>query len=276
VQTMPVPPVNHPLDTGGQLFLTVATTLAGVVALTLIARMVRRERTVWPVVVVASGILCLFLEPVYDQLFNIWFYDNGEVWEFYTAWGMAQPIWVPLTYLWCYGSLAIDTARRVDRGLTRGGAVKLAGVFLLIYVTFEVIGINLGVYTYFGPHPFRVANFPIWVSISNAVIGVVAGIAVARLRPLLPGRSVWALLPVVPAVFAMVSFGGSFPALVAMNMPDPPTALVWAAAVLSMALAAATLYLASLLLPSGARVALEIDEVPVSGVSAATARAGTA
>lgn len=253
MHSVPVPPVDQALDTTGQAVLTVVTALAAVVALTLIVRMAHRERTVWPIVTAFSGILCLGLEPLYDRLFNIWFYDAGDVWKAYTTYGMAQPVWVPITYLWCYGSLAVYAARRVDRGLTRRDALRLTGIFLAVYTAFEFVGINLGVYGYFGPHPFRVLDFPVWLSVANASIGLIAGIAIARLRPRLDGRQIWALLPVVPAVFAMVSFGGAFPALVAMNMPDAPAALVWAAAVASMALECSMLHLAALLLPAETR-----------------------
>jgi hypothetical protein len=254
MHAVPVPPVDQTLGTTGQAVLTVVTAVVAVVALSLIVRMARRERTVWPIVIGVGGILCLGLEPIYDNLFNIWFYDAGDIWKAYTSYGMVQPVWVPITYVWCYGSLAIYAARRVDRGLTRAGAWRLAGVFMVVYTIFEFVGINLGVYEYYGPHPFRVFNFPVWVSVSNGSIGMIAGILIARLRPLLAGRQIWALVPVVPAVFAMVSFGGSFPALVAMNAPDAPTAVIWLAAIASMALEFSMLHLASLLLPAAAPV----------------------
>lgn len=248
-----MPPVGHPLDTGSQAAFTIATAVVAVVALAVFAGTARRRSSVWPLAVLASGVLCLLLEPVYDNSFHVWFYGGqggAGLWKAYTAYGMAQPLWVPITYVWCYGGLALWAATRVDRGLTRRGAAKLALVFAGIYLTFELVGINLDVYTYFGRHPFRVLGFPVWVTVSNATIGVIAGILVARLRPMLPGPRVWALVPVIPAVFAMISFGGSFPALVALNMPNPPTALVWLAAIVSMALSGALLSLACLLLPS--------------------------
>src|SRR6266404_5057798 len=105
----PMPPISHPLDTGSQAGFTIATAVVAVVALAMIVRTARRQRSLWPLAVLTSGILCLLMEPIYDNSFHIWFYggQGGHgMWKVYTAYGMGQPLWVPITYVWCYACLA--------------------------------------------------------------------------------------------------------------------------------------------------------------------------
>jgi hypothetical protein len=71
----------------------------------------------------------------------------------------------------------------------------------------------------------------------------------ARLEPLVSGPGRISLVAVVPAAFAMLSFGSSFPALVTMSRPDPPAPLLWGAAVASVALALAILHLSLFAVP---------------------------
>jgi hypothetical protein len=241
---IPLPPVEHPLDTTGQTLLTIATSVVALGFVLLTVRLCRRRHMWAPAWLMASGVLCLVLEPVYDDQFHIWFYDRGEMWGTYSAYGMTQPVWVPITYAWCYGGLALLVWRRVVDGCTRAALLRMTGMLWAIFTVFELVGINLGVYTYFGEHPFRVFGLPIWVEIPNTVLTVVAAVAFARLEPVLRGAGRASLLAVVPAAFAMLSFGAAFPTLVVISEVDRSTPLVYGATVLSLALAVAMLHLA--------------------------------
>jgi hypothetical protein len=244
--------------------LTAATSVVALGFVLFALRMCRRRRTWAPALLMASGVLCLVLEPVYDDQFHIWFYDRGEMWGTYSAYGMTQPVWVPITYAWCYGGLALLVWRRVVDGITRAGLLRMTGMLWAIFTVFEMIGINLGVYTYFGEHPFRMFGLPIWVEIPNTVVTVVAGVAFARLEPVLRGVGRASLLAVVPAAFAMLSFGAAFPTLVTISEVGRPTTLVYAATVVSLALALAMLHLAVQAVPASiqaTRPALDRAEV---------------
>jgi hypothetical protein len=241
---IPLPPSDHPLDTTGQTVLTAATAVVALGFALFALRMCRRHRSWAPALLMASGVLCLVLEPVYDDQFHIWFYDRAEMWGTYSAYGMTQPVWVPITYAWCYGGLALLVWRRVVDGCTRVQLLRMTGMLWAIFTVFELVGINLGVYTYFGEHPFRVLDLPIWVEIPNTVLTVVAAVAFARLEPALHGAGRAALLAVVPAAFAMVSFGAAFPTLVVISEVGRPAVVVYGATVLSLALAVAMLHLA--------------------------------
>jgi len=246
----PSPPVDQPLDLTGQTVLTVATSVVALGFVLFAARLCLRRRSPAPAVLLASGMLCLVLEPVYDDQFHIWFHDRGQMWGTYSAYGMTQPVWVPITYAWCYGGLALLVWRRLVDGMTRTGLLRMTGMLWAIFTAFELVGINLGVYTYFGDHPLRVYGLPVWVEIPNTVVTVVAAVAFARLEPVLHGIGRASLLAVVPAAFAMVSFGAAFPTLVAISEVGRPPELVYSATVLSLALSVAMLHLAVQAVPA--------------------------
>jgi hypothetical protein len=247
---IPQPPVGQPLSLTGQTVLTIATSLAALGFVLFTARLCLRRRTWAPAMLLASGMLCLVLEPVYDDQFHIWFHDGGRMWGTYSAYGMTQPVWVPITYAWCYGGLALLVWRRLVDGMTRTGLLWMTGVLWTIFTVFELVGINLGVYTYFGDHPFRVLGLPVWVEVPNTVLTVVAAVAFARLEPLLRGPERASLLAVVPAAFAMLSFGAAFPTLVVISEVGRSTVTVYAATAASIALAAAILHLAVQAVPA--------------------------
>jgi hypothetical protein len=251
---IPSPPVDLPLNGTGQWVLTLVTTGAAVVFVLLTVRECRRRGSAAPGLLLGSGALCLFLEPVYDDQFHIWFHDQGHMWRTYTAYGMPQPVCVPITYAWCYGGLALLVWRRLADGGGRAEVLRTAGGLLAVFTGFELIGINLGVYTYYGAHPLRLLGLPLWVEVPNTVVTVVAGVAFARLEPLIGGLGRLSLLAVVPSAFAMVSFGATFPTLVTISRADPPPALVYLATAASFALAAAMLHLALQAVPARAGV----------------------
>jgi hypothetical protein len=145
----------------------------------------------------------------------------------------------------------------VDAGATRRKIAQLGGVLVLVGIATEIVCIGLGTYEYYGPHPFRVLSFPLWIAVGSAVIGLVSGIIAARVRPLLSGPAVWAYLPLVPVTMTMIHFGTGFLAVDAINAPNPPTWLLYLSATAAMALATTVAMAALKLVPSQAGTAAE-------------------
>jgi hypothetical protein len=188
--------------------------------------------------------------------------------------GISQPVWSWLSYCPFYGGLTLLVWARIDRGAARRDIGRMAALLVAIGIATEIVCISLGTYEYYGPHPFRVAGFPMWIAVANAVVGMVSGVLAAKLRPLLSGARVWAYVILVPATMTMIQFGTGFPALDAINATDPPAWLVYVTATVSMALAATVAMAVLTLVPAGAgtRATGGIG----STADGAGARAGTA
>src|SRR3546814_13096371 len=109
-----------------------------------------------------------FAEPLYDEGLMLWFYAPG-MWSHFSAFGIPQPNWTHSGYAVLYGSAAMLIARHIHAGrLTRNGLYAWAGVELAMSCTFEMFGINGGAYEYWGPHVFRVLNYPVIIGILEA------------------------------------------------------------------------------------------------------------
>jgi hypothetical protein len=259
--------VTQPVSTGGQLIMAVGTTAVMVLAVAWTVRLAARQRAVWPVVILVSGGFASLLEAIYDNAFNLWFYAGPEVFAGYDGFGIHVPWWVPVTYVWVYGAQAVWVATRIDGGASRRDILRYAALLWCVFTGFELVGTNLGTYGYFGEHPYRVAGFPIWVSVANTAIVVVAAVGITRLRPLLPGARTWAMIVLIPAAFALGTFAPSFPTLEIISHPAPNPLLMWVSATVSMLLGAVVCYLACLPLPA-TRTAPARDAarpVPVAG-----------
>jgi hypothetical protein len=129
---------------------------------------------------------------------------------------------------------------------------KYAGLTFVTTAVFEIAAINLGLYTYYGPRPFRLFDYPLWISVMEAAqITGFAVVATVFKQRSAGGLSVLGLFVLYPAHFAYALLGAGFPALIAINMDAPSTALVWATGVISMGFAAVALLLVSDLLVRG-------------------------
>lgn len=273
MEPRPTPPVTAVVDGTGQTILTVGTSVVAAIVLALVVGVAVKHRSIWPLIIIASGFIMFPLEPVYDDSFHIWFYNGGDIWPFYTSYGMVQPIWVPITYLWIYGGPALLVARRVEAGLSRRGVIKLAVFVYAVFTIFELVGVNLGVYGYYGSQAFQIAGFPIWMSVNNTAICIVGGVLFAHMRKRLEARAVWASVITMPLVFGALSLGAAFPFLAVANMPETEATAIWIASAASTVVGALALYLTAQTLPtregtfSGQRTVAVHDDAPWRGGS---------
>jgi hypothetical protein len=246
---MPIPPVDVPVNQTGQWIMTIAVIVALLAAAIAAVRVSRRLRSWAPTTMLAGSLLAGFIEPIYCSTMHLWYYRPGQ-WTMYSAMGISQPVWSWLSYGAFYGGLTLLVWWRIEQGASRASITKLGAVLIGIGIATEIACIRLGTYEYYGPHPFRVLSFPVWISVANAVIGIVAGVAAARLRPLLSGPQTWAYIALVPATMTAIQFGTGFLALDVINTPHPASWLQYLTATASMALAATVGYLALQLVPA--------------------------
>ncbi len=262
---MPVPPHDIPVNTTGQLIMTILVVIALLLAAVSAVRMSRRLTSWGPVATLVGSLVAGFIEPIYCITMHLWYYSPGQ-WNMYTALGQSQPIWSWLSYGAFYGGLTLLVWWRTEQGATSASIWRLSGLLVVIGIATEMVCIQLGTYEYYGEHPFRVASFAVWIAVANSAIGVVGGIIAARLRPLLTGPQAWAFIILVPTVMPAMQVGTGFLALDVMNTADPSPFLLYGTAVASMALSATSIYVAVRLLPAGSAVT---EKVPPSRLGAA-------
>jgi hypothetical protein len=245
---MPIPPYDHPLNTTMQTVATVVLWSATALILGIAVRRAMRERTAFPVVVVLAVAVGSLIEPLYDIAYHLLWYVLGQ-WTLFTAFGLPQPVWVMPAYVVVFAGPTLYLYPKFERGVFRVDIFKYAGLTFVTTAVFEIAAINLGLYTYYGPHPFRLFDYPLWISVMEAAqITGFAVVATVFKQRSAGGLSVLGLFVLYPAHFAYALLGAGFPALIAINMDAPSTALVWATGVVSMGFAAVALLLVSDLL----------------------------
>jgi hypothetical protein len=246
-----VPPVDHELNLTMQAILTYGSWALTAVILGLAIRMGIRERTPFYALMVLAAMVGAFAEPLYDVAMMLYFYSTAGMWTHFTAFNIPQPIWTHSGYVVLYASTAIFIARAAGRGtLTRHALYIWAGVELLMSSVFEMVGINGGTYSYWGPHVFRILQYPLVIGVLETAQVVCFAVAASQLRARCSGQ--WQLLilfVLFPFTFFGVNFGAGWPTIIAVHLERPTTPLTAAATVLSIGFAVILVRTAASLLP---------------------------
>lgn len=246
-------PIHHQLDLTGQNVLTYASWGLTAVLIVVAIELGRRERgTPIYLLMVLAAMVAALAEPLYDVGFALYFYSTHGMQRTITAFGVPQPIWAYSGYAVLYAAPAIYICRRMhERTMTRGTLLATAGVIFLMSCIFEIVGINIGTYTYWGPHVFRIFKYPVVIAVLETAQVVCFGVACGLLRE--RARSVWALFAVFvifPVTFFGANFGAGAPVIIGIHAQHTTRLLVTATTLISIGCAAALIRLAASFVPS--------------------------
>jgi hypothetical protein len=215
-------PVNHT----NQLLATIITSLICAGAVAAVVLLCRRQKIVWPLVVLVSGGATFLLEPLFDHLYGLWFATQGQ-WNAVVTYGIHIPIWLPIIYVPYYGAWTVYLVRRFSRGASLGSVAKLFVASVFLAALAETLYIQVfNLYRYETSQPFSVAHYPIFVAFVNGVPPFLASIIYVRLVPKLKGWWMLSLVGVVPVCFAAGSFGTGWLYLAARNGSQHPSMLL--------------------------------------------------
>jgi hypothetical protein len=245
-----VPPIDHPLNLTTQAILTDLSWALTAVLLVIAIRMGVRERTPFYALLVLAALVGAFAEPLYDVAMMLYFYSTPGMWTHFTAFDIPQPIWTHSGYVVLYAAPAIYIARQIARRMmTHRTLFVWAGITLIESAAFEIIGINGGLYSYWGPHVFRIFQYPLVIGVLEAAQVIVFAVAASQLRARCTAQ--WHLLGLFvlfPCTFFMANFGAGWPTIIAVHLKHTSTPVIAAASVASICLAAVLVRAAASLL----------------------------
>jgi hypothetical protein len=241
------------LDLTTQAILTYASWGVTAVLLVIAIWMGVRERTPFYALLVLGALVGAFAEPLYDVAMMLYFYSTQGMWTHFTAFDIPQPIWTHSGYVVLYAAPAIYITRQIARDtMTRRGLFIWAGITLLESATFEIIGINGGLYSYWGPHVFRIFNYPLVIGVLEAAQVICFAVAASLLRARCTGQ--WRLLGLFvlfPCTFLMANFGAGWPTIIAVHLKHTSTLITAAATLVSIGFAAILVRTCASFLPPG-------------------------
>jgi len=234
-----VPPIDHPLNLTTQAILTDLSWALTAVLLVIAIRMGVRQRTPFYALLVLAALVGAFAEALYDVGMMLYFYSTEGMFTHFTAFDIPQPIWTHSGYVVLYAAPAIYISRQIARGLmTRRTLFVWAGITLLESATFEIVGINGGLYSYWGPHVFRIFQYPLVIGVLEAAQVICFAVAATQLRARCSGQ--WQLLGLFvlfPCTFFMANFGAGWPTIIAVHLKHTSTPVIAAATVVSIGFA---------------------------------------
>jgi hypothetical protein len=247
-----VPPIDHQLNLTTQAILTDVSWGLTAVLLLIAIWMGVRERTPLYALMVLAALVGAFAEPLYDVAMALYFYSTPGMWTHFTAFDIPQPIWTHSGYVVLYAAPAIYIAHRIGRGMmTRRILFGWAGISLLESAAFEIVGINGGLYSYWGPHVLRIFQYPLVIGVLEAAQVICFAVAASQLRARCTNQ--WRLLGLFvlfPCTFFMANFGAGWPTIIAVHLEHTSTPVVLVAAVISICFAVVLIGAAASFLPS--------------------------
>ncbi len=227
-------PAPGPFDaslTAEIIFFFVAGALVVVFALPWAIRAAVKSKNYIPLLVMGSGLICSLLEPMLDLLGHLHWARN--LLPAFTNFGITVPALIPLCYVAFLGLEAYFCYFVIRNGARRSHFIMLLGVGIITDALMETIGINLGVYLYYGTQPFEFLKFPYWWGFINGGSFVTIGAILAFAVPRLHGVSKLLLLLVAPFGMMVAYFGVGWVHILAHNSALP-TWVRWIAAAVMM------------------------------------------
>lgn len=243
-------PIDHPLNLVTQSVLTYGSYVLTVVLLVVALVMGLRQKTPFYVLLIVAAFLGAFAEALYDTGMALWFYTPG-LWTTFTAFGIPQPVWAHSGYVVLYAGPAMFICDRIARGLTASGLYLWAGIELLCSCAFEMIAINGGAMSYWGPHAFRILNYPLAIGVLETAQVVCFAVIAAELRR--RSTSHWSLLGLIvlfPCTFYLANFGAGAPMIIALHLDNPTPMASAVCSAISIGFAVALIVGATKLLPA--------------------------
>jgi hypothetical protein len=249
--TAPLGVIQHQLNLTGQNVLTFVSWALTLFLLGVTIQLGRRERTPFYVLIVVASMVGAFAEALYDEAFSLYFYSTHGMQSFYTAFGVPQPIWTHSGYAVLYALPAVLITYRIrNRGLASRGLYGWAAVVFGMSCVFEMTGINIGTYTYWGTHVFRVFHYPLAIGVLEAAQTICFAVAADQLRR--RTANPWGLLGLFvlfPATFFGANFGAGSAVIIAIHASHASRVAVYLCTLLSIVFAITLIRFAAALLP---------------------------
>lgn len=219
-----------------EMIALAATAAIALVSVLLVVRYCVRRQIWWPMIVVAGGLITCLQEPLYDHLYGLWFFEQGQH-NAFTTYGIHVPLWLPVIYIAYYGANTMWYWHRLDSGASIRSMMTLFAVEVLLAGLAEQFYINVvGLYGYQTNQPFYILSYPIFVAIVNGVPPTLGAIIIYKLKPHLRSYQNLLLLFAVPWAFAANSFGSGYLYLSARHLQGGASQPILHLAALSAAL----------------------------------------
>jgi hypothetical protein len=235
MSALPSPPVDAVMPVVEQRVMVALMLPAVLIAVVLAARSWRSQRDAVPALCLVAGGVCVLLEPILDVLGGCWYPSVGQQATVLNTLGRPIPWWALLGYVMYMGGGTL-VAERCIRSFGPAIVWRLFPAIVAFELVFEFWAVRTGTYVYYGRQPMVLFDFPLWWAFVNTSVPLIAGLVVARCRPLLSGRAGLVLLLLIPAIDGAANLAAGWPTYDARGS-GWPAPVVQAAGVITSILA---------------------------------------
>ncbi|WP_026909850.1 hypothetical protein [Patulibacter minatonensis] len=261
-------PVTRPLNETAQDFFTYGSWIIAIAVLAFTLVLWRRHKTPFYFLIVAASMVAAFGEPLYDEMMKLYFYTvnhDGQsvIQSHFTAFDVPQPVWTHSGYAILYGLPAVYIVRMIHAGtMTKKKLYIVACFSLLESCAFEIIGTSSGAYTYWGPHVFRIAEYPLVIGMLEMAQVMLFAVLAAELYKRI--REPWQMLGVFllfPITFVGANYGGGMAMIVGIHAENTNEFIRYTTTLLSMGCAVLIVRMVASFLPDAATKTAESPSV---------------
>jgi hypothetical protein len=160
--------------------------LLTVLVVALLVRECFRTRSLFPLAFLVGGALAGFVEPIFDGNIHVTFaHPPGDTpgWHFYN---------VPYPWYVIPGNAVLGgPVYWMYHQFKKGISARALWAYFLVWwaadVFQEIPGTTMGAYAYFGPHPYVVSGYPVWIGMMAGLGLPLAGYAAYKLQEVAAG-----------------------------------------------------------------------------------------
>lgn len=211
----PVPPADLSAPHIWSMAFTIICVVFWLLALAWVVRLALRGERLGLVFLV--GGLCMgLLEPYLDYLGLLWFAsDNVAVTV--NLFARHIPLYVVLGYSFFFGLQAYVIYRAILLGKGAKFFVYAYAVSWIFDAALQITGAQLGLYKYYGQHPFLFFGAPAWWYTIDATLQLTAGLVFFLVRHRLVGWGQLIVIPMLPGLYAALNGALGWPTFTALN-----------------------------------------------------------
>lgn len=206
---------------------------------------VRRRRDWIPVYVLLGAGPAVFYEPLGDMLVSVLYPIRGQI-GWIDTFGRQIPLFIGVLYFWYMSVPAVFFLRAVERGLNTRKLWLMYWAVFGFALGYELVGVNLGAWIYYGPQAFVLFGVPVWAPFTYTGFVVAQCVGVQLIVSTFRSDRHWLIVAAVPLLLAGGHCALALPAASAMWSTDNGI-WIWSGAALTIALSIALVWAAGLI-----------------------------
>jgi hypothetical protein len=210
------PPVSMVMPPSANIAIAIINYTVLLLVALFMVREARRTRSALPIFCFLGGCTASLMEPIYDIVGLVWYPQYGPA-PLFRFFNVSVPLWLLPAYGWFITGQGYFIYRKFQTGLAANQLWMFYGLFWLADLLLEVPGLTMHIYAYYGPQPFKIFGFPLWMAATNALMPLVLGATLISFQDTLKGWRVWIAAPLVPAVIGFCQIAPGWPIWLALN-----------------------------------------------------------